>query len=625
MNEIAKKQDIIPENTYDAYGAADAVSGQLEQYKTATDKRLDDLEKIDNATQKELDDAVLALGQADASILAKIGAVADDENLVDLIAAAKDAADAAQDDVDALEILVGAVPEGSDTVISYIDKKAEEVLNTVVGDSDETVESVSAALDDYKEENDQKVEAAAGAAEAAQSKADEAYELAGSKATMTEVNTAIANAGHAVATEVEAAFDGINDKIGEVPAGSTVMAEIAKAQTAATYDDTEVRGLISKNEQAIATEKTERAGAISGLKTELEGKINAKVEQTVYDAKVVELVAEDVRLAGLIGDNAAAIETLVDADAGKSVRTIANEELAAQLIPTNAAEALDTLQEIAKWIQDHPGDAAAMNAEIDALKLKVDIGEQTVSTYVSAAIEALKIGDYATVSALGEAVNRIIALEQNSATKTELAAVSKALEDYQTEHENDYDNDAIDKMVKDVQDQIDVLGDTYATDEELAQAIADEIERANDAYAGKGYEGAVDSHTKDTDIHVTTEDKTKWNSAQANAEATAASELSKARGEITNEIGTAKGEAISEASGLADSAKAAAVGEAAGMVQTAKEELNLAIKGNTDAITKINGDENTEGSFAKADASVLTDAKDYADNKIAELLQWGEF
>jgi hypothetical protein len=62
------------------------------------------------------------------------------------------------------------------------------------------------------------------------------------------------------------------------------------------------------------------------------------------------------------------ITTLIGSDTNKSVRTIANEELAAQLIPEHAKEALDTLAEIAAWIQDHPDDAAAMNSKITALE-----------------------------------------------------------------------------------------------------------------------------------------------------------------------------------------------------------------------------------------------------------------
>lgn len=94
------------------------------------------------------------------------------------------------------------------------------------------------------------------------------------------------------------------------------------------------------------------------------------------------------------------VTTLVGSDSGKSVRTIANEELAAQLVPENAAASLDTLTEIAAWIQAHPGDAAAMNAAITALQNKVDTGDQTVSAYVTAAIAALNIGSYAKAADL---------------------------------------------------------------------------------------------------------------------------------------------------------------------------------------------------------------------------------
>lgn len=65
-----------------------------------------------------------------------------------------------------------------------------------------------------------------------------------------------------------------------------------------------------------------------------------------------------------IAEISTAVNTLVGTDTAKSVRQIANEELAAQLIPENAKESLDTVQELAAWIQSHPDDAAAMNADI---------------------------------------------------------------------------------------------------------------------------------------------------------------------------------------------------------------------------------------------------------------------
>lgn len=80
-----------------------------------------------------------------------------------------------------------------------------------------------------------------------------------------------------------------------------------------------------------------------------------------------------------IGTNKTAIETLAGADTGKSVRTIANEELVAQLILENAKESLDTLQEIAAWIQSHPDDASAMNQAITALETLVGTIPETAT------------------------------------------------------------------------------------------------------------------------------------------------------------------------------------------------------------------------------------------------------
>lgn len=120
------------------------------------------------------------------------------------------------------------------------------------------------------------------------------------------------------------------------------------------------------------------------------------------------------------------VTTLIGSDTNKSVRTIANEELAAQLIPANAGEALDTLQEIAAWIQQHPGDATAMNSAITALQSKVVLGKDgsnqeyaTVKAYVEAAINALNIGNYALAADLTALAGRVQTLETIAPTKVE--------------------------------------------------------------------------------------------------------------------------------------------------------------------------------------------------------------
>lgn len=98
---------------------------------------------------------------------------------------------------------------------------------------------------------------------------------------------------------------------------------------------------------------------------------------------------------------AAKVDTLIgsDADANKSVRAIAAEELAAQLIDENATESLNTLEEIAAWIQSHPEDAAAMNEAIGKLQGKTLLGKYddngetkeyaTVKDYVEAVAEEI--------------------------------------------------------------------------------------------------------------------------------------------------------------------------------------------------------------------------------------------
>ena len=140
----------------------------------------------------------------------------------------------------------------------------------------------------------------------------------------------------------------------------------------------------------------------SKIKTALDNKADASrvtaLEEKHASGKTVAQEVQDGITALNLATNYASktlVDTLIGSDTGKSARTIANEELAAQLIPANAAEALDTLQEIAAWIQSHPGDATSMNAAITALQNKLELGtydnEGTPTQYatVKAYVEAM--------------------------------------------------------------------------------------------------------------------------------------------------------------------------------------------------------------------------------------------
>lgn len=177
--------------------------------------------------------------------------------------------------------------------------------------------------------------------------------------------------------DAQADVDALEAKVGTVPADKTVVEMIADAQSAATYDDT----------------------ALTGRVTTVEGKVN----------------------------------TLVGSDANKSARTIASEEVAK--IVAGADTSYDTLKEIADWISSHKTDATAMNSAITALEGIVDgIGGEgekaTVVEYVTDAIAALKIGDYAKAADLTALAGRVTTLEGKAHEHT-----NKALLDTYTQTE----------------------------------------------------------------------------------------------------------------------------------------------------------------------------------------------
>lgn len=134
-------------------------------------------------------------------------------------------------------------------------------------------------------------------------------------------------------------------------------------------------------------------GDITAINEALEGLVTAAetaqaaITQEIEDRKTADetirgdFAAADAALKSAYekadADMGARITVIEGNDAGKSMRTVAGEELAKQLIPENAQESLDTLQEIAAWIQDHPTDASAMNVAIE--KNTSDIATNTAA------------------------------------------------------------------------------------------------------------------------------------------------------------------------------------------------------------------------------------------------------
>lgn len=168
------------------------------------------------------------------------------------------------------------------------------------------------------------------------------------------------------AAAVQTEVDALEAKVGTVPESKTVVQMIEEAQEAATYDDTEIKAKVQANTNAI--------GVLNG-----EATVEGSVKKTVAD-----------EIAKVIAD---------------------------------APESFDTLKEISDWISSHSDDAAAMNSAITALQGILDgIGDTesgekaTVVAYVTDAIAALNIGDYATAAQLTALAGRVTTLEGASHT-----------------------------------------------------------------------------------------------------------------------------------------------------------------------------------------------------------------
>lgn len=230
----------------------------------------------------------------------------------------------------------------------------------------------------------------------------------------------------AVATQIANAIAALN------------LADTYEAKGAAKAVQGETTSTVKSVEDALNTYKTSNDTAVAAAKKagdDAQADVNALAGKvgTVADGKTVVQMIEEAKTAATYDDTALAgrVSTLEGSDAGKSVRTIANEELAAQLIPESAKESLDTLGEIAAWIQSHPDDAATMNAAIAKLQAIVaGIGGEgekpTVVAYVTDAIAALKIGDYAKAADLTALAGRVTTLEGDENTA---GSVAKALKD----------------------------------------------------------------------------------------------------------------------------------------------------------------------------------------------------
>lgn len=361
---------------------------------------------------------------------------------------------------------VGSIPEGYEeqtNVIAYINKKAQEVLDSATGGSSESAASVKQALDAYKASNDPKVAAnataaaeAKTAAENAQAAADAAQNTANSKTTMAEVEAkgyatkteaqGYANAKDTAIAEAKAAgeaaqsdVDALKAKVGTVAEGKTVVKMIEEAQAAATYDDTQVKADIAANAETIGGVKGRldtfladadlTENAIDTLKelqtyitehgTEAAGwtkKITANETAIAEEAKTAR-AAEEANATGVTEAKTAAATAQSDVDAIKADYLKTADK-------TTLQGSIDAVSSRVKDIEDkNVSDGATKVEKSDTNgNIKIDGVETVVYTHPEkhaiADVDGLQaaLDAKATGAALTEEINRATAAEQANTT-----------------------------------------------------------------------------------------------------------------------------------------------------------------------------------------------------------------
>lgn len=154
------------------------------------------------------------------------------------------------------------------------------------------------------------------------------------------------------------------------------MKEKIQALEAGTYDDSEVRGLISQNADAISA-NTDAITILNG---------DAETTGSVINTATVVAAAEVAKI-------------VADANAD-----------------------FDTLKEIADWILNDTTGAADMANRISALQTLV--GDEAVATQIANAIAAENLDQYALASELNALVDRVAVLENAGYQNAEAVAAA---------------------------------------------------------------------------------------------------------------------------------------------------------------------------------------------------------
>ena len=579
------------------------------------------------------------------------------------IATAKKAGDDAQASVDTLTEYVGTFThDTAKTVVEYINAKTDGIATSgnleALGQRVTIVEGKVATIEgDYlkgsdKTELEGKITTAQTAADNAQEYAEGvASDLAdheedavahitaaereawNGKTTMDEVEAK----GYLVADDiagkantddvytkddVDGIVENINNAIDLKATADDVYTktEINNKVGALEDEDERLAGLIGDNAQAILDEASARNTAIE----DLNGKVDAKADQTALDAEIE-------RATGIEGG----LRTDVDAIKGDYLKAADKEELQGNINTLTGvvetlrdgidAEKVDGVKDLITYVEEH-------GTEVTGMKEDIAANAKDIADEADRADKAEK--------ALGVRIDDLSAVVADKAAQADLEALDGRVEVVEGKVSTlEGEMDAVEGRATTLEGKVadlETASATHALNSDLDAAIeriADNetaIGELQTASATHATIDALNTHANDAVKHITAEERTAWNSAEQNAKDDAAANLATARTEITTEIATAKGEAIADAEGKiataiegaktdASNKDAVVLAEAQKGIADAKADLQVKIDTVSGALDTYKTENNAVVALKANAADVYNKAE------VEAMLTWGEF
>lgn len=175
-----------------------------------------------------------------------------------------------------------------------------------------------------------------------------------------------------------------------------------------------------------------KISTLEGKMSTVEGKFDGYYTKEEIEGKGYAVASEVEADIKEVNDKFAGYYTKDEADAAFMSEGEVDARINKIITDAVDGDTLTSLTELVQYINTHGGEAAEMAAAIEVLEGKLAGIDSTVAAYVTAAIEALKIRDYAKASDLADLAARVLVVEEKPAmgiTSTDISNWNSAEQD----------------------------------------------------------------------------------------------------------------------------------------------------------------------------------------------------